>query len=132
MTDTTTAGTWKGVYGGDGYNVISDTAGYPAYVSVTPSSNSTYIWAASTPDARALQKASPASDRIAACWYSAGSVSMDLRFNDTATHQVALYLLDWDNLFGRTERVDILDATTRCSIAEALPLLWAASTWRGI
>jgi hypothetical protein len=34
---------------------------------------------------------------------------VDLSFKDTNTHQVALYLLDWDNYYGRTERVDILD-----------------------
>jgi hypothetical protein len=34
---------------------------------------------------------------------------VDLNFKDTNSHQVALYLLDWDN-YGRTERVDILDA----------------------
>ena len=32
-----------------------------------------------------------------------------LNFHDTGPHQVALYLLDWDNYFGRSERVDILD-----------------------
>ncbi len=36
-TDTTTQGNWKGVYGSDGYNVIGDTASYPAYAQVTPS-----------------------------------------------------------------------------------------------
>ena len=57
-----------------------------------------------------MQKGSSVTDRIAACWYSFGTISVDLQFNDTATHQVALYLLDWDNYFGRTERIDILDA----------------------
>ena len=110
-TDTTTRGTWKGVYGADGYNIFSDTANYPAYVSATPSGNANYIWANSSTDARALQKTSSTTDRIAACWYSGGSFSIDLRFNDTNTHQVALYLLDWDSYNGpRSDRVDILDA----------------------
>jgi len=107
-TDTTTAGTWKGVYGADGFNVINDTTSYPSYVTVTPSGNSNYIWAPSTADLRGLQKAA-ATDRIAACWYSGSSFTVDLAFKDTATHQVALYLLDWDGL-GRTQRVDVLDA----------------------
>jgi subtilisin family serine protease len=109
-TDTATAGSWKGVYGADGSNIINDTASYPAYVSATPSGNASYTWAGSTADARALQKTSSTSDRIAACWYSSGAFTIDLRFNDTNTHQVALYLLDWDNFNGRTERVDILDS----------------------
>jgi hypothetical protein len=107
-TDTTTAGTWKGVYGGDGFNVVDNTVSYPSYVTVTPSGNSDYIWASSTADLRGLQKAS-ATDRIAACWNSGSSFSVDLNFKDTNIHQVALYLLDWDNYFSRTERVDILD-----------------------
>ncbi len=110
-TDTTTSGTWKGVYGADGSNIITDSANYPAYVTATPSGNSTYTWAASTSDTPGMQKGSSATDRIAACWYSWDSFSIDLRFNDSSTHQVALYLLDWDNYIGgRSERVDILDA----------------------
>jgi hypothetical protein len=35
---------------------------------------------------------------------------VDLNFHDTNTHQVALYLLDFDNYNGRAEQVDILDA----------------------
>jgi streptogramin lyase len=109
-TDTTTGGSWRTAYGADGYNVIGDLANYPAYVTVTSSGNSQYTWTSSTSDPRALQKASSTADRIAACQYSATSFSADLKFSDTNTHQVALYLLDWD-LFvgGRSERVDILD-----------------------
>ena len=33
-TDTTTQGNWRGVYGGDGYNVINDTVSYPPYALV--------------------------------------------------------------------------------------------------
>ena len=108
--DTTTSGSWKGIYGADGYNVIDDTAAYPSYVTVTPSGNSNYIWASSTSDPRATQKASSATDRIAACWFSGGTFSLAMTFNDGNTHQVALYLLDWDNWGGgRSQRVDILD-----------------------
>ncbi|HYW41363.1 MAG TPA: hypothetical protein VE959_00820 [Bryobacteraceae bacterium] len=108
-TDTTTAGTWKGVYGADGANVINDTASYPSYVTVTPSGNASYSWVSSTSDTRALQKASSTTDRIAACWYTGGFFTVDLNFNDTNTHALALYLLDWDG--GRSERVDILDTS---------------------
>jgi hypothetical protein len=109
-TDTSTAGSWKGVYGADGFNVIDDTASYPSYVTVTPSGNANYVWASSTTDVRGLQKAFSKGDQIAACWYTVSSFTVDLNFNDANTHQVALYLLDWDNYNGRTERVDILDA----------------------
>jgi hypothetical protein len=58
---------------------------------------------------RALQKRS-ATDRIAACWYSGSSFSIDLNFSDGKAHQLALYLLDFDNYLGRTEEIEILDA----------------------
>ena len=45
--------------------------------------------------------APPTRGRIAACWYSPGPVgssfSVDVNLTDGAAHQVALYLLDWDN-----------------------------------
>lgn len=53
-----------------------------------------------------LQKASSSTDRIAACWTSGTSFTIDLNLSGSNTHQVALYLLDWDNYYGRTERVD--------------------------
>jgi hypothetical protein len=109
-TDTTTQGTWKGTYGSDGFNVIADSASYPAYATVTPSGQATYAWAASTTDVRALQKAT-AADRIAGIWYSATSFTVDLNFNDSNTHRVSAYFLDWDTT-NRSERVDVVDAGT--------------------
>ena len=58
--DTTTQGTWKGVYGADGYNIIGDLASYPLYASVSPSGQSSYTWSASTADVRGLEKADAA------------------------------------------------------------------------
>jgi hypothetical protein len=112
-TDVTTLGSWKGVYGGDGFNVINDSVSYPTYVTATPSGYSLYTWAASTSDPRGLQKGASASDREAACWYSPSSFTIDLAFKDTLTHQVAIYLVDWDNWFGRIEQVDILDGNNK-------------------
>ncbi len=110
-TDSTTAGSWKGVYGADGYNVIGDTAVNASYAAVTPTGNSSYIWAGSTGAVQALQKASSTTDRLAACWYTPGTMSVDINLTDSSTHQVALYFLDWDGYGGgRSERVDVLDA----------------------
>jgi uncharacterized repeat protein (TIGR01451 family) len=108
-TDSGTAGSWQGAYGADGYNVIGDTASVPAYVTVTPSGNSTWVWASSTTDPRALQTPSTPGRRIAATWYAAGSFSIDLAFHDANPHQLAIYLVDWDSL-GRTENITISDA----------------------
>ena len=52
-------------------------------MTATPSGNSSWDWAASTTDPRALQKASVSTgDRIASCWYSSGSFTIDLNFAD--------------------------------------------------
>jgi len=109
--DTVTQGNWKGVYGADGYNIISDAVAYPSYVTVTPSGINAYTWAASTSDVRALSKVSSSTDRIAATWFNSSPFVIDLAFNDTAQHRVAIYCLDWDSTL-RAERVDILDATS--------------------
>jgi hypothetical protein len=59
---------------------------------------------------RALQRPA-ATDRVAACWYSGGTSTFDINLTDGATHQVALYVLDWDST-ARTERLDVVNATT--------------------
>jgi len=105
-------GSWQGHYGGDGYNVIDGGApSYPSYAAVTPIGNSDYVWAASTTDPRALQKPASPSDHVAATWYAANSFTVDVNISGGAAHQVALYLLDWDNN-GRGEQIDVLDAVT--------------------
>jgi hypothetical protein len=109
-TDTTTRGTWMGVYGADGEAIYDDSANYPGYARVSFSGNSSYVWASSSTNLRALQK-SAASDRIASCWYANSTMSIDVNLTDGNTHQVALYLLDWDKE-GRAERVDVLDASS--------------------
>jgi hypothetical protein len=108
-TDATTQGSWRGVYGADGYHVINDTVSYPAYATVTPSGQAAWTWASSTSDGRALQKAAGA-DRIAATWYG-GVFSIDVNVTDGGTHQVAVYAVDWDG-GGRSETIEMRDAAT--------------------
>ncbi len=110
-TDTTTQGNWQGVYGGDGYNVIDNASSYPSYAQVSASGNSNWIWSSSTSDIRALQDA-VGSSRIAACWYSGSSFTVNVDITDGKTHELALYLLDWDSGGARSEQVQITDATT--------------------
>jgi len=47
---------------------------------------------------------------VAACWYNTTSFTVDLNFNDAATHRVAFYFMDWDT--GRVQTVEVLDAAT--------------------
>jgi hypothetical protein len=111
-TDTATQGTWKGVYGANGYNVIDNTVSYPAYVTATPASQFNYIWASSTSDVRGLQKVFSSTDRIAATWYTSSSFTIDLNFTDGNQHQLAVYCLDWDTGGARAQTVSFLDGAT--------------------
>jgi hypothetical protein len=109
--DTTTRGSWKGVYGSDGYSVIGNAVNDPSYATVAPVGASGHTFVGSTSDARALQKAASSTDRVAACWYSGTSFDIDVNLADGQEHQVALYVLDWNGA-GRAERIEIRDAAS--------------------
>jgi uncharacterized delta-60 repeat protein len=109
--DANTHGTWKGVYGGEGYHVFSDQQSYPSYIRVTPAGKSDWIWQDSTTDVDALQKVNSSTERMAACWYSSSPFSIGLAVTDGAKHRVTLYFLDWDVL-GRNETVQVVDGDT--------------------
>jgi uncharacterized membrane protein YkoI len=108
-TDTNTRGDWKGIFGTGGYMLAGDGISLPSYAVVQQQSSSAWTWAASTADGRALRKVA-LPDRIAAAWYAA-SGDIQLNLVDGLTHQVALYLLDWDG-GGRVQSVQVLDAAT--------------------
>ena len=110
-TDAVTSGTWTGAYGGDGYDLFDSTAALPSYATVTPSSASTYVWAGSTTQTRGLQTAPGSSSRVAACYFSASSFTLDINLTDGKAHQVALYMIDWDTTT-RNQTVRVTNATT--------------------
>jgi len=107
-TDSTTKGNWMGVYGSGGYSLVADATNLPTEV-VTPGGASTWTWASSTSDTRALQRTT--SGRVAATWY-ASQFTLDVNLTDGLTHQVALYSVDWDSTL-RSQQVDVLDAVTQ-------------------
>jgi len=102
--DVTTSGNWTGVYGADGHYIQAGTAVAPSYLaSISEVGNSVYTWENGASSPQDLQNGS---SRIAACWYSAGNFSFSL--NVAGTHQVAFYLLDWDNYAGgRKETIQV-------------------------
>src|SRR6266542_699278 len=105
--DKITEGNWKNVYGGEGYNTVNDSVSYPSYAQVSATGYTSPTWMDSTTDVRALEKVA-ASDRVAARWDSNSFLSIDLNLTDGATHQIAIYGLDWAGN-NRTQRVDVLD-----------------------
>ena len=54
--DSATQGNWHGVYGADGYNLISDAVSYPGDVGVTPSGYTVWSTPATAGDQRALSE----------------------------------------------------------------------------
>lgn len=124
--DAMTGGSWIGAYGAQGYILAPNNATYPynkipGSLIVTITSASTYTWSGATTDPRALQKPSGSgvSDRIAACWYSGKTFTIDVGVTDGETHRLAFYLLDWDvygGPHGRVERVDAVNATTGATL----------------
>ncbi|MEO5804163.1 MAG: glycoside hydrolase family 9 protein [Verrucomicrobiota bacterium] len=130
-TDTTTQGTWKGVYGSDGYNVIANFNSYPAYAQVSVAGKSDWTWAQSSTEIRSLQKAGTATDRVAASWESTTSFTISINLSDSNTHRLAMYFLDFDRK-GRVQTVEVLDAVTGAvldaqtlsSFAEGKYLVW--------
>lgn len=110
--DTSTQGSWSGVYGSDGYDIFSEPASLPAYAQVsTAPGASEWTWATQSPDPRAMQNAPATTNRTASCLYSTTSLSFSVNLTDGQSHQVALYLLDWDQQ-SRAESVQVSDAAS--------------------
>jgi hypothetical protein len=108
--DEKTQGTWKGIYGRNGFAVANDAPKYPNYAEVVLGGQETAIWAPSTDDVRALQRPLEAG-RTAPTWFSASSFNIDLNFKDRNSHRVALYCLDWETS-ERAETIYVLDAVS--------------------
>ena len=108
--DRSTKGSWRGVYGADGYSVANDSQSLPVYVSFAVQNQLNDTWASTTTDPRALQTGSN-TGRIAATWYSSSSFNFDVNFTDGNAHRFALYALDWDSST-RAETIQIVDANS--------------------
>jgi hypothetical protein len=109
-TDSTTLGSWKGRYGADGATIVADSVRNPTYAQTTTSGASTWIWAQSITNGKALMKAA-SSDRIASCWYAPSSFTIDVNMTDANRHRIAFYFIDW-SAAGRSQTIDVLNAAT--------------------
>ncbi|WP_261344031.1 S8 family peptidase [Aquisphaera giovannonii] len=109
--NTTAKGNWQGAFGADGYSIPRGASALPSYAAVSPSGASLYTWSTTTTDARALSVPGSTSARLATCWYSPTSFTIDVNLTDGQAHKVSLYLLDWDST-SRSEQVQVVDAST--------------------
>ena len=122
--DSSTQGSWTGVYGADGYLICADLFysssyySWPAVASKVPSYcqaatplPAPTVFAYPTTDVRAMQCPADGARRAAA-WTTSWAVSSlvyDLNFTDGLWHRVAVYCLSWNNTTW-AEKLDILDA----------------------
>ncbi len=131
--DATTEGSWIGTYGVQGYDVIGGASSLPSYATIAPSGQSTYVWSTTTTSPVALQEPGSTA-RVAACWYSPTSFTVDVNLTDGNTHDLELYFLDYDNK-ARGEQVQlssaatgaVLDTETVSSFTSGVYLKWAVS-----
>lgn len=115
---TNTTSTQTYVYGSAGFDIIKwKSATSIANITVYGLGAPPHTWASSTAEDRALLNADGIG-RFASAYYGA-TFTVDLSFaaDDTSTHQVALYCLDWDGgtrtgrnvLPYRSQTIDVLD-----------------------
>jgi hypothetical protein len=111
--DTTTLGSWKGVYGQDGNYIVQHSTAIPPYSNFNFSSANAQIVNATVTDPRALLKVffvNP-TDRIESQFAASGSEDFYINANDNQWHRVGLYFCDYD-LQGRSITVEAHDATS--------------------
>jgi hypothetical protein len=126
-TDSSTQGSWRGVYGADGHHIanLSGEPVLPSYItSLTNSGGSLYSWGDPNADTKSLQYVS-GSNRIASTWYSGGSQTFAIVPNDSGTHRVSVYQCDWDN-GNRSQTITIKEAGTGTVLDSARTLAQAS------
>lgn len=117
-TDTTTEGNWNGVYGQGGYSVVGGSTSLPSDITFSVSGDTFYEWAAAgTADSRGLQTTAGSPQHVAACDYSnSGSFSMTVDTTDSQSHEMALYVVDYDHQ-NRSETIQLVDANTNAVLS---------------
>ena len=89
-----------------------------------------YVWSHGTADVRALQilkPSDPTRPRIAAA-YNGLAFDFPLSFTDGNTHQVALYMVDYDSM-NRSQTVQVIDNSTSNVISTQSVSNFSAGAW---
>lgn len=134
--DTATKGSWKGVYGSEGYIIpnkppASSFQSLPNYLTVTgPAPNGVaHAWPDTTwTDARATELPD-SSARMSSVFYSATSFTIDLKFTDVNSHELALYMWDLDGSNGRAQNISILSGKTNAVLASRDMAAFSGGVW---
>ncbi|MBX9625337.1 MAG: S8 family serine peptidase [Gemmataceae bacterium] len=108
--DAVTQGNWVGKYGAAGYSLAVGPSSLPAGVTVTPGPKNDYLFSRTSTDPRALQVPG-AAGRLAAIWWSYGTLSVAVAPPAGEARRLSVYLADYGRN-GRAERVDVFDTAT--------------------
>lgn len=116
ITDTTTQGSWIGVYGADGYAfplTLADS--YPGYVTGWGESGpGTFQWGTGSEVRRLQDPGNPSGTRYGITWYHATAFSLTFGVGST-TRRLAVYCLD-DDASSRNQTVALYDGATLLDI----------------
>ena len=127
--DTTTEGSWIGVYGSLGYDIISGPSSNPTYATITPAEESTYTWSTTSNDPRALETVTPpGNNRVAAVWYNSPTFMVDVDVAAGQSYNLELYALDYDNNGVARRSSSATPTRARCWIPRACPISRPGST----
>jgi hypothetical protein len=117
--DPNTGGKWVGRYGSEGYMVPAAGTNWPSYVSVTASNLVLLVYGWNMTDPELLQYPN-SNSRIWSYWAGAQiqPLGLSFRFNDSAIHRVALYVVDYqhDNHFGTVHVINPLTGNEISSV----------------
>jgi hypothetical protein len=113
----------------DGYQVVNHSVSYPSYAAVTVTGADAHTWGVVDGGRACVQKTAGA-DRIAATWYQTPAFTIDVNLTDGQAHQVAIYVVDWDNR-GRSETVELRDAVSGALLdSRAISAFAGGQYWR--
>lgn len=112
--DLTTQGSWHGHYGTDGQVIAGVSTTMPKYATVATGAP-IQTWATSTSATPALQNGTT---RTAKSWYG-NQIGININITDGRTHQVAIYIVDFDN----SNRIETINGISFSSFQNGVWLL---------
>jgi hypothetical protein len=111
-TDTTTKGSWKGIYGSKGWALAASPANLinlPTYVAnLKPPATNPFDFQTPTTDPRGLDRPPAFTDKFAQVWFDPTTLQVEISFTDANPHRVAVYFVDWETTT-RAQKIEILD-----------------------
>jgi hypothetical protein len=119
LTDASTRGNWKGVYGASGYWILGDVNNLPSSAPASSNGILQGLAPGGTTDVRALQQPGTGTGRELFQMYKAAAFpatgyapfDIDLNLTDGDYHQVAVYICDF-NYYNYGQSVQVLSATS--------------------